>query len=586
MSRSWQLVLGAITDEYCSRNGNQDKSIKSLVAKHMNEIAGSMSIPRDQAEYLLSGGVMKRNSFGTPMKCSVQSVDIESFGNQSDKSFQWKNIEKRYSNRSDSLEHLNLYLFCVNFWKEGKITIPQFFGYHDVPTWPLNESYSKWTLAIFKPWRESIDEHQDEDGTFSTTLKKFMYNLAFPARKRAEILRVKLKVAGVDTEEGVEFQEIVEEIDNNVEEDAMFVDAIESAISQNSSIGSTENVGLSEAYFNLIPEIYPDNYDWSKEYNSVYENWLTTFAKEYYETNNINILNNSLDSVEIQLHEKDTYKPENCIGESQKFIIYHNLYYQYLYAQYCNGETNIVPNQQFVFVEGKPGTGKTFVVKTLRNMNRIIHNSNTSDLASAPTGCASALIDGSTHFRLCKIPTGVKFYKAPSNLKMSSILELKSLKKIMTSNICRIMDEHSQTGRPFWAWLKNRHEYLRRPQIIRNKENDIILDENLNFPLEAEISKRPWGGIPLIYSFGDCFQLPPVKMKAIYDNSAGKPDSSDNFGRIAFSEFIDSDHLDTTDSVIVKMDNVLRQDNLSFLKTLENLRNGTVDDDDVQFFLS
>ena len=454
VSRSWQLVLRAITDEYCSRNGNQDKCIKSLVAKHMNEIAGSMSIPRDQAEYLLSGGVMKRNSFGTPMKCSVQSVDIESFGNQSDKSFQWKNIVKRYSSRDDNLEHLNLYLFCVDFWKKGKATIPQFFGYHDVPTWPLDESYSKWTLAIFKPWRESIDELKDMDGSFSTSLQTYMFNPEFPARKRAEILRVKLKVSGVDTKEGVEFQEIVDDIDTNVEEDAMFVDAMESNISQNSSIGSNENVGLSEAYFNLLPEIYPDNYDWSDEYNVVYENWLFKLAKEYYEKKNLNILNNSLDTVDVQLHEQETYKPENCIGESQKFIIYHNLYYQYLYVKYCNGESNTVPNQQLIFVEGKPGTGKTFVVKTLRNMNRIIHNSNLLDLATAPTGCASALIDGSTHFRLCKIPTEIKFYKAPSNLKLSSTLELKSMKKIMTSNICRIMDEHSQTGRPFWAWLK------------------------------------------------------------------------------------------------------------------------------------
>ena len=75
-------------------------------------------------------------------------------------------------------------------------------------------------------------------------------------------------------------------------------------------------------------------------------------------------------------------------------------------------------------------------------------------------------------------------------------------------------------------------------------------------------------------------------MKAIYDNLPGKLDSSDNFGQIAFNDFIDSDHLDSTDSVIVKMDNVLRQENRSFLKTLDNIRNGTIDDDDVEFFLS
>ena len=185
----------------------------------------------------------------------------------------------------------------------------------------FDESNSKWTLAIFKPWRESIDELKDMDGSFSTSLQTYMFNPEFLARKRAEILRVKLKVSGVDTKEGVEFQEIVDDIDTNVEEDAMFVDAMESNISQNTSIGSNENVGLSETYFNLLPEIYPDNYDWSDDYNVVYENWLFKLAKEYYEKKNLNILNNSLDTVDVQLQEQETYKPENCIGESQKFII-------------------------------------------------------------------------------------------------------------------------------------------------------------------------------------------------------------------------------------------------------------------------
>ena len=88
MSKSWEAILRAITKEYCSRDSNKDKNLKSLVAKHMNEIAGSMSIPRDQAAYLLSGGIMKRNSFGTPLKCSVSSIDLESFGSSSDNSFQ------------------------------------------------------------------------------------------------------------------------------------------------------------------------------------------------------------------------------------------------------------------------------------------------------------------------------------------------------------------------------------------------------------------------------------------------------------------------------------------------------------------
>ena len=46
-------------------------------------------------------------------------------------------------------------------------------------------------------------------------------------------------------------------------------------------------------------------------------------------------------------------------------------------------------------------------------------------------------------------------------------------------------------------------------------------------------------------------------MLSSYDVVEGKTNSSDIFGCIAFNhEFINSDHLDTTDSIIVKMDDV------------------------------
>ena len=125
-------------------------------------------------------------------------------------------------------------------------------------------------------------------------------------------------------------------------------------------------------------------------------------------------------------------------------------------------------------------------MKTLRNINCIIYKSKLVDLSSALTGCTSALIGGSTHFRVCKIPVGSKFYQPPSSLKTSNATDLRSLKKVMTSNICRIMDEHSQAGRPFWAWFKHQHEQLRRPQTVLDDNSNVVFDKNENFPLEQE----------------------------------------------------------------------------------------------------
>ena len=71
-----------------------------------------------------------------------------------------------------------------------------------------------------------------------------------------------------------------------------------------------------------------------------------------------------------------------------------------------NNERNDPPKSLCTKVEGKPGTGKSFVINTLRNMTRMIQNTNNVDMASAPTGAVSAIINGATHCRSVLIPTG------------------------------------------------------------------------------------------------------------------------------------------------------------------------------------
>ena len=55
--------------------------------------------------------------------------------------------------------------------------------------------------------------------------------------------------------------------------------------------------------------------------------------------------------------------------------------------------------------------------------------------------------------------------------------------------------------------------------------------------LKREVFNRPWGGIPFIYSFGDCAQLPPVMMTALYDEKAAKPNTADLLGKLLLLNF-------------------------------------------------
>ena len=45
---------------------------------------GTIKTNELQAEYLLAGRIMKRDSFETPLKCSLQSAHLEAIGNLSD----------------------------------------------------------------------------------------------------------------------------------------------------------------------------------------------------------------------------------------------------------------------------------------------------------------------------------------------------------------------------------------------------------------------------------------------------------------------------------------------------------------------
>ena len=114
---------------YCKRPDTQERTVCSLVGKQMNIISGSMSISQDQTQFQAAGGVLKRNSCGTPRKCSVskQTLDTlthydeqiadQNLNDNEDKNqktritFQWHNITRQYKAQPQELSTVNLYQY-------------------------------------------------------------------------------------------------------------------------------------------------------------------------------------------------------------------------------------------------------------------------------------------------------------------------------------------------------------------------------------------------------------------------------------------------------------------------------------------
>lgn len=413
------------------------------MGKAMSDVSRGMSITKDQACFLLAGGYLKMSSYPSPAKCSVSSIPLESVATMAGEdnmnhtqvlpdaqinsnTFQWTNILKKYKNRCVDLENVNLYTYCADFWKQGKKIIPQFFGYFNRPSWPLEESYSKWTLTLYKPWHVSIDELKQGHETFAEALINFMQDPLFPPKTRTEITRLQRNEGEVDASEGADIvgdnnhsptaYDCMDIVNNNAE--AMAIIAQDAARLDGVNTDDLHEINMEDELYNSLRNDAPPGHSWSAHYDESLSSKLEEYTKAYYQKQRALLLNQ--ENEPLLLFDIVTHCPENVKSPAQKFLVYHHLYYQYQHFLFNTGQLPSRPPSQCIYVEGLPGVGKTFVINTIRNITRIIYNSNRADLASAPTGCAAALIDGSTHCWAAAIPTGKRLYKAPTNIAISN----------------------------------------------------------------------------------------------------------------------------------------------------------------------
>lgn len=119
---------------------------------------------------------------------------------------------------------------------------------------------------------------------------------------------------------------------------------------------------IDDNIFFVLNDRIPNNFYWSQNYSEQYSKALQELIGNPDEP--------------FELFKENIHKPENAKTEAQKFLIFHHWYHEYEFELFKNNLIQEHPPYKFIFVEGLPGVGKTFVIKTLRKIVRRINNNN------------------------------------------------------------------------------------------------------------------------------------------------------------------------------------------------------------------
>ena len=386
-SGNWRESSQCVMDEYVNRDGNENKTMMSIVSKIMLEVSRALSLPRDQALFQCGGGMLKRSTAGRVYKASVSSVRIDDLANsvttgpdvsgiidkaeaaeiqKSKKSFTLQNIIRRYRQRGQENASMSLYEFCIFCWKDGHEVVPMFFGYNKIPQWPMNEVFSFWNLVLHKPWMEHPKEVMNGSAHMSDSVNALVTYLLdegcrLPDTVWNEILRVKRKenAVVVDNTSAVSGNAGVLSPSNNRTDIrlAEVADAADVAISQAGQWAEYED--YDESMIGCLRKP-PVDHDWSVGYEEADCTSLKLYCDAFYEQMTADELNDEEGS--LTLFDEELYRPENAKTDEQRFLIYHHLYHQWL-KHHNDERADVTTNDcsrktQFVWVEGLPGMCK------------------------------------------------------------------------------------------------------------------------------------------------------------------------------------------------------------------------------------
>ena len=303
--------------------------------------------------------------------CSLTSVNLNDISIHDDgvvsHSFQLQTLlqsYKRYASDLDGEEdHKNFYIFVAEKHK----CIPNFFGYNQIPSWPLDEEWSKWMLFLYIPHDGTGIESMKLNGTFRERMEIELTNEHFPVSILSKVMRVKNRTTFcvqlhnevlppgsnhtlVSDRTNEQFDEAITAADDNQNDEEMYEDTDD---------GDFGNVQFPPH----LPGIW-----WDLKYDPNGEIFLEDFQKRCYE-NGVDIVN-----MPVQLFKEDIYRPENVGTHKQMLNVDAFLLKLKDVVEntclYCDqgGIRRTKLKLTRFYVQWNPGTGKSFVIHTLSNI--------------------------------------------------------------------------------------------------------------------------------------------------------------------------------------------------------------------------
>ena len=582
-SLEWDKTFGNIVDAFSELK--KDATFQNIIHKFGYQVLRSRDVPRDEASYVLSRGDYVYSTTGV-VKMSLSSVTIKDLTSNNDSDLsKFHTMYKRYAVRPSNMEGINFYLY-VSAMNQGKA--PHFMGYPSKPMWPLTEAFARCQLFLFKPHRCKMDDLKIND-SFVDALLHYLSHPDYPRQIWAEIIKAKHNVKHIE-EEGRQYSGGVQTVpcsqssDRSNEQNAQHA-SVNNAVGIAAGLDDDNNMAdgdFGDSDFSSFPVIDPDR-DWSRNYDPDAATWMNRYKAKYYSNAQARV-----DDQPFAMDEEGKYRPENAKGHAQTlligmFLILYKRWLSYFDAVgSVSGVSTVEPPPSLhCYVQGNPGTGKSYVIRTLNNCLRMITGAMDRVLNLAPTGCAASLIGGKTTNRGVKMPTGKKLTERVDETLPGKTKEVTEFCTAMSRIWMLIKDEHSMDPRAAWAWVEA------RTRLARHRVN--LDDPNNPHNTFEQISFRPFGGIPFVFSFGDCQQLPPVGNKSHFDPTPtrGESNGADGRGKLVFDQFLCPADAAECMGVQVVMDQTVRQRDPKFLQMVTEMRSGKgMSDDSMDLLLN